>query len=62
MTTTERATLDAMQKYGGSFIKALAACYIAADPENRGKIQDTWVLEWDKYLHMGEAMNRARAQ
>jgi len=62
MTTTERQTIDAMQKYGGSFIRALAAAYIAADPTNRCKIQDTWVVEWDKYLHMGEAMNRARAQ
>jgi hypothetical protein len=62
MTTTERQTIDAMLKYGGSFIKALAACYIAADPDNQGKIRDTWVLEWDKYLHMGESMNRAREQ
>ena len=62
MTTQERATLDAMQKYGGSFIRALAACYIAADPDNRGKIRDTWILEWHQFTHMAEDTAKARAQ
>jgi len=52
MTTNERATLDAMQKYGGSFIKALAAAYIAADPENRALIISTWWPDWQRYQAM----------
>jgi hypothetical protein len=60
MTTTERATLDAMQKYGGSFIRALAACYIAADPANRGLIVSTWWHDWQRYAVMGHDNAKAR--
>jgi hypothetical protein len=62
MTTTERQTLDCMEKYGGSFIKALAACYIAADPWNREQIMTTWRFEWEKYAAMAEDNDKARAQ
>jgi pyruvate/2-oxoacid:ferredoxin oxidoreductase beta subunit len=62
MTTTERATLDAMQKYGGSFIKALAACYIAADPSNRKIIQEAWSYYWQQYAAIAEDTEKARAQ
>jgi hypothetical protein len=62
MTATERAIIDAMEKYGSSFIRALAAAYIAADPDNRGKIRDTWILEWHQYTHMAEDTAKARAQ
>lgn len=31
-------TLEAMERYGGSFVKALAACYRTADAENRAKL------------------------
>jgi len=52
MTTNERATLDAMQKYGGSFIRLLAQCYIVADPDNRALIRATWAGEWARYAEM----------
>jgi hypothetical protein len=62
MTTTERQTIDAMQKYGGSFIKALAACYIAADPDNRRRILEGWPHEWMRYTTMAADNEKARAQ
>jgi len=52
MTTNERAILDAMQQYGGSFIRMLAQCYIVADPDNRAKIRATWADDWAWYAEM----------
>jgi hypothetical protein len=62
MTTTERQTLDCMMKYGGSVIKALAQCYIAADPWNRAQIKSTWFIEWQRYAAMADDNAKARAQ
>ena len=60
MTTTERQTLDAMQKYGGSFVKALSYLYIAADPANRLEIRSTWPVLWAKYEGYGRDQAKAR--
>lgn len=62
MTTTERATIDCMEKYGGSFVKALAAAYIAADPSNRNLIRATWAYDWQRYAAMADDTEKARAQ
>ena len=62
MTTTERQTLDCMIKYGGSFIRALAAAYIAADPDNRNLIRATWGYDWQSYQAMAADTEKARAQ
>ena len=62
MTTTERQTLNCMIKYGGSFVKALAAAYIAADPWNRAQIKSTWFIEWQRYADMAEDTAKAREQ
>jgi hypothetical protein len=62
MTTQERATLDAMMKYGGNFVRALERAYVSADPENRQKIRETWRIEWAKYERMAEDTAKARAQ
>ena len=62
MTTTEHQALDAMQKYGGNFVRALERAYVSADPENRQKIRETWRNEWAKYTRMAEDTAKARAQ
>ena len=47
--------INAMQKYGGGFIKRLAAAYIAADPLNKGKLRGTFEAEFDRYYMMAVA-------
>ena len=41
------ATLAAMERYGGSFVVALAACYRRADSENRAILRGAFA----KYFH-----------
>jgi hypothetical protein len=33
------ATLDAMDRFGGSFVKQLAKLYRVADPDNQGRLR-----------------------
>lgn len=42
-------TIEKMEKYGGSFVKALAQCARRADPINLKKIQNTWPEYWAEY-------------
>ena len=36
--------VEAMEKYGGSFVKALADAWNHADPINKKKLEDTFPL------------------
>jgi hypothetical protein len=49
MNPDERAIIVEMENIGGSFIRALAAAYRLADPENRARIRSTWPEAWAKY-------------
>lgn len=42
-------TLEMMDKYGGSFVKALAELARRADPYNLAKIKKTWHKYWLTY-------------
>lgn len=53
MSFLEIKTIEAMENLGGSFMRALAALYLAADPENRKRIKETWPDEWEKYSQLG---------
>ena len=46
-------TIEAMAKYGGSFVKALAEAARRADPQNLAKIKATWVEYWAEYEKTG---------
>lgn len=46
-------TVDAMEKYGGSFVKQLSLLARHADPINLQKIKDTWPEYWAQYQTMG---------
>lgn len=46
--------LVAMQKFGGSFVKALAGALQCVDPANIAKIKATWPDYWQEYLGMYE--------
>jgi len=44
--------VEAMEKYGGSFVKALANACRHADHYNLGKIRQTFKEYWDTYREM----------
>lgn len=46
------ATFLAMELRGGSFCRALAAAWYAADPDNKRRIQDAWPELLAKYSHL----------
>jgi hypothetical protein len=52
MNPSEEKVVDAMLKYGGSFVKALAEAYIRGDIHNRRKIRETWSNYWEEYQKM----------
>lgn len=49
-------TIQAMVKYGGSFVKGLAAAALHADRHNLAKIKATWPEYWEDYQEKGQVM------
>jgi hypothetical protein len=47
--------IDAMEKYGGSFVKALAETARRADPINLRRVKAAWPEYWNQYVHMASA-------
>lgn len=47
-------TIQAMIRFGGSFVKALGHAAFAADAENLQKIKDTWPEYWQRYTEMSQ--------
>lgn len=54
MTDEEIKVVEAMERYGGSFVKALAQCFWRADPINFEKLQATFIDYWLQYKKMAE--------
>ena len=52
MNNHEIYVLEAMQRYGGSFIRALAECFYRADDNNFKKLKDTFSDYWEQYEKM----------
>lgn len=44
--------VDAMAKYGGSFVKALAECFYRADRVNFTRLQEAFPNYWKEYEEM----------
>lgn len=59
MNEKDYAVVDAMQKYGGSFVKALAAAAMAADAHNLALIKMTWPEYWQQYTEMAKNENNS---
>lgn len=59
MNPDERAVIEQMERFGGSFIRALAAAYRLGDPDNRERIRRTWAQEWTKYKWFAEKKEAA---
>lgn len=49
-------TIEAMAKYGGSFVKSLAEAARRADRQNLAKIKMTWIEYWTEYEKMGREL------
>lgn len=54
MSDADLAVVETMEKYGGSFVKALAALCYRADPQNLEKIKYTWADYWLEYTEMAK--------
>lgn len=51
-------TLDAMTRYGGGFVKALAACFRVADESNRAKLFVAFERTFNEYKEMARLINK----
>jgi len=52
---SDQETAEAMIRYGGNFVRALADLYRQADDENRARIKATWSEYWRKYDDIAKA-------
>ena len=52
MTDDDRAIVDAMTKFGGSFVKRLAELCRVADSNNLAIIKAVWCVDWARYERM----------
>jgi hypothetical protein len=51
-TATDYDIVNAMARFGGSFVRCLAACYHAADPVNSLRIKAAFPDIWAEYAEM----------
>lgn len=58
MNERDSWTTDAMDKFGGSFVKALGELARRADPINLLKIKAIWNEYWEQYEKMGMDLER----
>lgn len=54
MTTQEGEIIEAMKKYGGSFVHALSTCFLFADSDNFKKLRHAFPEYWEEYREMVE--------
>ncbi len=52
MNDLDLDVIEAMEKYGGSFVQALAVAASRADADNLAKIKATWPEYWKQYTDM----------
>lgn len=63
MNDRDSYTIDAMEKWGGSFVQKLGQLARRADPINLEKIKATWPEYWSEYEKKGhdlEEMDNSR--
>ncbi len=52
MNDRDIKVVEAMERYGGSFVQALAVLARRADVVNLRRIKDTWPIYWKQYEEM----------
>lgn len=55
MEPADLKTIQAMQRWGGSFVQALAGAALRADSDNLARLKAAWPEYWTKYRGMGES-------
>lgn len=54
MSEADMKVVEAMEKYGGSFVQALAVCFRRADANNLAKLKATFSEYWEQYTEMAK--------
>lgn len=49
--------VEAMETYGGSFVQALAKCFLHADYQNFSKLKKAFPEYWNEYAEMAQKQN-----
>lgn len=52
MNSIDFATVEMMERYGGSFMRALANACKYADEQNLERIKFVWRSDWDRFKGM----------
>jgi hypothetical protein len=52
MIDSDYKVVENMEKYGGSFVQALAVCFRRADRTNFHKLKTTFKDYWEEYSKM----------
>jgi hypothetical protein len=56
------SVLEAMERCGGSFVRALAAAYRAADPLNQERLRAAFPDYWTKYAEIARLIGQLDEQ
>ena len=59
---TDWEIVQAMERYGGSFIQALAVLSHRADEDNLRRIKAAWPEYWQQYSEMAELSRKRDAE
>lgn len=57
---TDDDVLAAMDRFGGSFVQALAACWRYADERNRRMLHDAFAAYWTHYAEIAAQSRKAQ--
>jgi hypothetical protein len=61
--STDSEVVNAMERFGGSFVRALAKLCYLADPDNLQRIKAAWPDYWQEYAEAARlAKERDRAK
>jgi hypothetical protein len=55
---TDDAVVEAMTRYGGSFVQAVAECWRRADAGNRAILKRAFAASWAHYAELVERHER----
>jgi hypothetical protein len=55
---TDDQVVEAMTRYGGSFVQALAVCWLRADAVNRAILQRAFPATWTQYAELVDRRDR----
>lgn len=62
MNEKQMRTIEAMEEYGGSFVKALARCFRTADQTNFQKLFVTFNAYWREYEEMAQRRRKLKRE